>query len=170
MKTQLQTFINTNLCGKGYFDIDLTSFTLSLRHDSVWNRLVENEEPIVWNQPVLDEYWNRFEEEIDRREQLELVPKIEGIHFENVEITKERLAAIVDIFRDGRATNSSTIINFVNTNLCGEGIAYLSKLVNVSALCMLYLYHNRIDSMESARCLFRSMRSHPRINHYFDSL
>ena len=32
---------------------------------------------------------------------------------------------------------------------------------------MLYLYHNWIDSMESARFRSRSMRSHPRINQLF---
>jgi len=45
---------------------------------------------------------------------------------------------------------------------------YLSKLVNISAeLCMLYLCHKRIDIMESARFLSRSLRSHPRINQLF---
>ena len=100
------------------------------------------------------------------RQRQEIVTKIKYIHVENVEMKKERLDALVDIFRSGRATNSSTYITFTNTNLCGEGIISLSRLVDVSVeLRKLYLYHNRIDNMDSARCLSRSMKSHPRITH-----
>jgi uncharacterized membrane-anchored protein len=60
---------------------------------------------------------------------------LKGIHIENVEIkhvemTNERLAALVAIFVGGRATNSSNVVNFNNTNLCDEGIISLSKLVD----------------------------------------
>jgi hypothetical protein len=81
---------------------------------------------------------------------------------------KERLAALVAIFRSGRATNSSTCLDFDNANLCEEGIVSLSKLVEVSSeLLDLFLDHNRIDNMDSARCLSRSLKSHTRINQLF---
>jgi len=64
---------------------------------------MDNEEPIVWHEPILDEYWNRLEAKMN---QLDIDTKIERINFENVEITKERMAALVAIFRSGRATNS----------------------------------------------------------------
>jgi Ran GTPase-activating protein (RanGAP) involved in mRNA processing and transport len=86
----------------------------------------------------------------------------------NVEMKKECLAALLAIFRNGSATNSnsSTDITFNNANLCGEGIVWLSKLVEVSSkLQYLFLYHNRIDDMDSARCLSRSLKSHTGINH-----
>lgn len=58
------------------------------------------------------------------------------------------------------------MVKFTNANLCVEGIISLSKLVDASSeLVELYLYHNRIDNMESARCLSRSLKSHTRITH-----
>jgi len=68
------------------------------------------------------------------------------------------------VFVSGRATNSSTDVNFNNANICGEGIIYLSKLVDVSSqLQTFYLGYNQIDNMESACFLTRSLRSHTRI-------
>jgi hypothetical protein len=127
---------------------------------------MDNEEPIVWHEPILDEYWNQLETEIDRRKQLDNVTTdIERIQIENVEMKEEHLAALVDIFRSGRATNSSTFVNFQNTNLCGKGIVWLAKLVDVSVeMNMLFLLHNRIDNLESARCLSSALRSHTCIN------
>jgi len=134
-------------------------------NDSHDELLIDNEEPIVWHEPILDEYWHRLEAEIDRRKPLDIVTEdIYSIYIENVEIKKERLAALVAIFRSGRATNSGTSITFDNTNLCGKGIVYLSKLVDIKyELQNFYLNHNRIDSMESARCLSMSLRSHSSI-------
>ena len=101
-----------------------------------------------------------------KKKQLGIVTEIERIQIENIEMTKERLGALVAIFISGRATNSSTCITFNNTNLCGEGIVYLSKMVDISdELEYLCLCHNRIDNMDSARCLSRSLRSHACINH-----
>lgn len=78
---------------------------------------------------------------------------------------KERLAALVDIIVSGRATNSSTSVTFRNTNLCGEGIAHMTKLVEVSPkLQKFFLYHNRINDMDSACCLSKSLKSHCCIN------
>jgi hypothetical protein len=91
--------------------------------------------------------------------------KIEGINIENVEMKKEILAALVDIWSSGRATNSCTSFYFDNANLCGEGIRSFSELVDVSSQLQTFcLYHNRIDNMESARCLSRSLKSHACIN------
>ena len=63
------------------------------------------------------------------------------------------------------ATNSCTFVNFNNANLCEVGIVSLSELVDVSSkLQTFYLRYNRIDNMESARCLSRTLKSHTRIN------
>jgi Ran GTPase-activating protein (RanGAP) involved in mRNA processing and transport len=123
-----------------------------------WDQLVDYEEPIVWHEPTLDEYWAEF---YDQMKQLDSVPDILDIHNSNVEKKKECLAALVAIFRSGRAANLSKMITFRNTNLCGNCIAHLTKLVEASSmLYILLLDHNRIDNMESARCLSRSLRSH----------
>jgi hypothetical protein len=74
---------------------------------------------------------------------------------------KECLAALVAILCNGRAYNSSTFVNFNNVNLCADGIILLSELVHVSSeLQTLVIMNNRIDNMESARCLSRALKSH----------
>ena len=119
--------------------------------------LTYGEEPIVWNEAILDEHWDQLEDALSGNE---LVTNICGIKIENVEMTKDCLAALVAAF-SGRANSSSTYIQFHNANLCGEGIVWLSKLVDVSSeMTTLYLLNNRIDNMESARCLSRSLKSH----------
>jgi len=162
LKRQLQSCIDSlapDLSG---------SFDLRLGSNSRWGQqqlLRDNEEPIVWHEPILDEYWGELEAEIHQQRQQEIVTDITCIQITNVEIKKERLAALVAIFRSGRATNSSTHVNFNNANICGEGIIYLSKLVDVSSqLHTFYLRYNRIDNMESARCLSRSLKTHTRID------
>jgi len=96
MKEQLQTCINNASHNK--------SLELWFRHNSRWDQqlLLDNEEPIVWNKPMLDEYWNRLEEKIDERKHLGILTKIKHIIIENVEIKKERLAALVAIFSNGQ--------------------------------------------------------------------
>ena len=149
MKEQLQTLYQLGVA--------CTSFHLNMRHVGE----MYDEEPIVWHEEILDEYWDRIETEIDRRKQLGMVSDICAIQIENVEMKKERLAALVAIFWNGSATNLSTYVNFDNANLCEEGIISLSKIVDVSSkLLTVNLHHNRIDNMESARCLSRSLRSH----------
>ena len=37
-----------------------------------WEQLTDNNEPIVWHEPILDDYWNNFEEEIYRRRRLDI--------------------------------------------------------------------------------------------------
>jgi hypothetical protein len=134
-------------------------FRLSLIHNSY---RVRDGEPIVWHEKILDEYWNQIEEEWMKQK---IVTKIESIEILNVEITKERLAALVAMFLSGRATNSSTqqYFAFNNANLCAEGIVWMSKLVDVSSVLSFLLYHNRIDNMESARRLSGSLRNHDHI-------
>jgi hypothetical protein len=135
-----------------------TSFNLELEHDNYHDR---DEEPIVWHELILDEYWDQLDAKMDGL----LATDIQGISITNVEIKKEHLAALVAIFLSGRATYSSTWISFDNANLCREGITWLSKLVDVSFnLQVFYIYHNRIDNMEAARCLSRSLKSHACIN------
>jgi Ran GTPase-activating protein (RanGAP) involved in mRNA processing and transport len=92
--------------------------------------------------------------------QLDIVTDICNIHIENVEMKKERIAALVAIFRNGRDYNSSKDFNFNNANICGEGIKYLSNLVYVSSMLQSFsISHNQIDNMESACCLSRSLKS-----------
>jgi hypothetical protein len=94
------------------------------------------------------------------------VTKIGDITILNVEMKKERLAALVDILLSRRANNSSSTVCFNNANLCEEGIISISKLVDVSSrLDTLILRHNRIDNVKSARCLSRSLKLHTCINH-----
>jgi hypothetical protein len=131
-----------------------------------WDQLVDNEEPIVWHEPILNEYWGRLDETINWRKQEEIVTEIHGIEIKNIEMKKERLAGLVAIFRNGGATNSSTYLYFYNANLCEEGIVWLSKLVDVSSnLQEFCLHHNRIDNMDSARCLSRTLKSLSGITH-----
>ena len=123
---------------------------------------MDNEIPIVWHEPILDEYWDQLEAEIDQVNQLDsAITDIQLIRIVNVEMTKECLAALVAICRSGSVNNSFKFVNFNNANLCGEGIVWLSKLVDVSSqLQRVHLFHNRIDNMESACCLSRSLKSH----------
>ena len=79
------------------------------------------------------------------------------IYIENVEITKELLALLVETFGSAMEYNSSTYFNFINANLCGKGIKYLSKLVDMSSKLRCFsISHNRIDNMESTRRLSKS--------------
>ena len=144
---------------------DDQKFYLHLIHNS-HDQLINNEEPIVWHEPILDEYWNQLETKVGMN-QLDIVTTdISGIHISNVEIKKERLAALVAMFVSGKTTNSCTDIIFNNANICGEGTVCLSKLVDVSSnLQEFCLQHNQIDNIESARCLSRSLKSHTGINH-----
>ena len=90
---------------------------------------------------------------------------IRGIFILNVEMKKERIASLVDIFCNGRATYSGHYVYFNNANLCQEGIIWLSKLVDAcSELQFFCLCRNRIDNLDSACCLSRSLKSHACIN------
>ena len=153
VKEQLQTCIDSVTRDK-----NVDQKLIHNSHNSYQDQLMDNEEPIVWHEPILDEYWNRLEAKMN---QLDIDTKIERINFENVEITKERMAALVAIFRSGRATYSSDTVEFDNVNLCADGIILLSKLVDVSSELQTFcLYRNRIDNMELARCFSRSLKSH----------
>jgi hypothetical protein len=129
------------------------SFNLWLTHTS------DNEESIVWHEPILDEYWGQLEAKMN---------ELNFMYIENVEMTNERLAALVDILLSGRANSSSMGIQFYNTNLCEEAIISLSKLVEViTTLQSFFIGNNRIGNMESARCLSRSLKSHTRIRELY---
>ena len=127
-------------------------------------QLLDNEEPIVWHEAILDHYWDQLDNEIDRRKQLLIVTKIEGtIHIENVEMSNERLATLVTTL-SGQVNKIETIL-FNNVNLCEEGIISLSKLVDVSSqLRKFCLHNNRIDNMDSAHCISKALKSHGCIN------
>ena len=127
------------------------SFQLKLTHNGYGHQLMDNEEPIDWHEPILDDCWAVLNGQMRLTDS---VTDICGFNIENVEMKKEHLAAIVDIFRSGRATNSSTTVGLENANLCAYGIISLSKLVDLSSnLNYLFLDHNRIDNMDSACCL-----------------
>jgi hypothetical protein len=154
VKRQLQSYIHSVSGHDKYLDLHLI-------HSSARGQLLDNEEPFVWHEPILDDYWEQLKDAIF---QLGLVTKVGSIRIVNVEIKKERMAALVEILSSGKATNSSTYIQFYNTNLCGESIIYLSKLVETSLEMQDFcLRHNRIDDMESARRLSRALKSHARI-------
>ena len=156
MKRRLQSYIDSVS--------HHTSFELELTHNTYRDHLMDNEEPIVWHDAILDEYWNKLEAAIDRKRQLGIVTKIEGtIHIENVEMSKERLATLVTTL-SGQVNIIVTIL-FNNTNLCEECIVSLFKLVDVSSnLTEFCLHHNQIDNMDSARCISKSLKSHDCIN------
>ena len=138
------------------------SFNLELRHNRQNND--EAHIPIVWHEPfsVVNDYWDELEEAIDRKKH---ATDIRGIYIQNVEMKKFRLAMIVDICRRGGATNSSIMFDFENVNLCADGIISLSELVDVSSELQTFcIDYNRMDNMESARCLSRSLKLHHRIN------
>jgi hypothetical protein len=142
---------------------------LFLTHNIYGHQLIDNEEPIVWHETILDEYWGELEAEINRKRQQEIiVTDIKRIIIQNVEMKKERLAALVATLSNGVANSSSTYIQFKNANLCGEGIVWLSKLVEASLMLnTLTINHNRIDNLHSACCLSRSLKSHPCIDRLY---
>jgi hypothetical protein len=137
------------------------SFNLKLIHNSYGDQqLMDGEEPIVWHEQILDEYWDQLKDALSGDE---LVTNICDIQIVNVEMKNECMATLVEMLVSGSATNLSTRVVFTNTNLCGEGIIWLSKLVDISSnLQKVCLHHNRIgiDNIESARCLSRTLRSH----------
>ena len=158
MKRQLQNFINL------VTEDQSSKVRLYLTHNDRWFQLGDNEEPIVWHDEILDEYWDRMKARLDGRKQLEIYTDIKDIEIENVEITKDRIATLVTALSGH--VNTTEYIQFNNVNLCEEGIVQLSKLVDASSnLKEFCLHHNRIDNMESARCLSRSLKLHTRINY-----
>jgi hypothetical protein len=147
-------------CLQTPFIINNASHYKSVNLTLVHNGRLDNEELVVWHEPILDEYWNQLEAKI---KQLGIVTDIGDIQIENVEITKERLATLVTAL----SGQVSTIeyIHFINVNLCQEGIVSMAKLVDACPqLQTLTINYNRIDNMESARCLSRSLKSHTCIN------
>ena len=137
------------------------SFELELIR-AVWDELRDDEEQIVWHEPILDRYWDQLEELI---KQQEIFTNIQNIKIWNVEMKKERIAALAAICRSGFVNNSCNFVDFYNANLCGEGIISISKLVDVwTTLQSFSISHNRIDTMTSGACLSRSLKSHICIN------
>ena len=122
----------------------------------------DHEEPVVWHDPSINPYWEQLTTAFQN-------PTIEnaqylGIYVKNVEMPKEIVAALVSTVCGGRAINSIHSVHFINTNLCGEGIVLLSTLVqSTPELRYFYLRDNRIDDMNSALCLSRALKLHPRM-------
>ena len=135
----------------------LSSCDLELLHNaSGLDKLMDNEESIVWHESIFDQYSSQLEAGTSKME-------INSIKFENIEMKKEHMASLVTAL-SGQFNKSKTI-QFNNVNLCKVGVIYLSKLVYVSYLFQaLTINHNRIDNMELAHCLSRSIKSHTCIN------
>ena len=153
VKRQLQDWIEAVSHGSS-FGIYLNHNSAGYYHDT----LMDNEEPIVWHEPILDEFWDELEEAV----QQDVAPDIQEVCIDNVEITKESMSKLVAIFT---ATNSCAYARFDNVNLCEVGIVSLSKLVDASSkLTNCFIRHNRMHNMESVCCLSRSLKSHTCIN------
>jgi hypothetical protein len=105
VKEQVQTRIDSVSRGTVF------SFNLDLRHNSRFNvhQLMANEEPIVWYEPDLDRYWYHFSAAIDQRM---IYTDICGIQLENVEMTKESMAALVNICLSGNVKISSPFVGY----------------------------------------------------------
>ena len=153
VKEKLEDYINRASHGAS-FNLNLT------HHNQFWHQLMDGEEPIVWHEQILDKCWDQLEDTLSGDE---LVTNICNIHVENVEMKKECFATLVTTLSG--QINTMEYIYFINVNLCEEGIISISKLVDVSTTLQRFsISHNRIDSIESARCLSRSLRSHTSIN------
>jgi len=57
-------------------------------HNSPLDQLGDDEEPIVWHDPIIDEYWDELKEAFDWRKQQDIITDISGIEIENVEMKK----------------------------------------------------------------------------------
>jgi hypothetical protein len=123
---------------------------------------MDGEEPIVWHEQILDKCWDQLEDSFSGGELVTSI--IGGIKIENVEMKKDCIDALVSILISGQVSTIEYIY-FINVNLCKEGIISISKLVDVSTTLQRFsISHNRIDSIESAQYLSRSLRSHTSIN------
>ena len=135
------------------------SFKLKLVH----NYESRIEEAVVWHDPSIDPYWEQLTTAFSNPENGNI--RIGSFRIENVEMRKETVAALVTSICGGSAINSIRDVSFINTNLCGDGIVSLSILVEQSlGLQSLTVSNNRIHDMNSARCLSRALKLHPRIN------
>lgn len=61
---------------------------LYLTHNSPLDQLGDDKEPIVWHDPIIDDYWEELEEAFDWRKQQDIIADISGIEIENVEMKK----------------------------------------------------------------------------------
>ena len=92
LKRQLQSCIDSVMPDlSGSFDLRLGT-NINLRLIMGQQLLMDNEEPIVWHEPILDEYWNRLEAKMNQLD-IDTSTDVSGMYIENVEMKKERLAA-----------------------------------------------------------------------------
>jgi hypothetical protein len=87
IKIQLQNCITSAMNNQ--------SLSLDVTYNCQWGPqiLLDGEEPIVWHESTLDEYWDQIEA-VGRRN---FTTIIQYIHIENVEMKKERLAAFCSV-------------------------------------------------------------------------
>ena len=63
------------------------SFQLKLTHNGYGHQLMDNEEPIVWHEPILDDCWAVLNGQMRL---MDSVTKVKGIDIENLEMKKEQ--------------------------------------------------------------------------------
>jgi hypothetical protein len=91
--------------------------------------------------------------------------KIKNLSIDNVEMTKENIALMAQVCGE-RAINSIKKIQFLNNNLCADGMISLSKLVEQSVdLETFHMVQNPINDMNAALSLSRVLKVHPSILH-----
>ena len=113
-------------------------------------------EPVVWHDPSIDPHWERLTKAFCDED-----GRIVSICIDSIEMRKETVATLVASLCGGRESNPLQFIQFDNTNLCREGIVWLSTLVEQqSELQSFYLRYNRIDDLNSALCLSRALKPH----------
>jgi len=132
-------------------------FNLYLNHN-LTSRI--EEEPVVWHDPSIAPYWEQLTAALFHHH---VNIHISGrIWILNIEMQKESVAALARSLCDGRAINSISHVMFVNTNLCSDGVVLVSILVEQSSrLNQLNISRNRIDDMNSAMHLSRTLKTHP---------
>jgi hypothetical protein len=100
------------------------------------------EEPVLSHDPSFDEYWKEL---FTSMENADTAIKITNINISKIEMTKE----IIDLMTNNccrRSMNSIKRITFDTTNLNGEGMISLAKIVEQSSeLNALDILHNPIN-------------------------
>jgi hypothetical protein len=95
---------------------------------------------------------------------LEQCFKITKLSIDRVEMAKENIALMAQVCGE-RSINAMKVIEFVNNNLCADGMMSLAKLVEQSVdLETFIMIQNPINDMNAALSLSRVLKLHPSIN------
>ena len=135
--------------------------------------------PVVWHEPSIDASWQKLYTALRKKmgtnrvtrlgtsiSPLQQCFKIKNLSIDNVEMTKENIALMAAQVCGERAINSIKKIQFLNNNLCADGMISLSKLVEQSVdLETFHMVQNPINDMNAALSLSRVLKVHPSISH-----